>query len=304
MIDRLPITVLIAAKNEEANISRCLASTSLAERVLVIDSKSTDRTPQISREYGAEVYDFVYKGGYPKKRQWALDYIPIGTEWIFLLDADEVIPPELWEEIRCAISRKDTADAYLIKKGFHFLGRRFRFGGFSHSAILLFRRGKASFERLFVAPVNSQDMEVHERLLVKGTLGKLKTPIIHEDFKGLEAYIARHNFYSTWEAQHRLHFLKTRSWGEESVNPRFFGNTQERRRWLKKMMLRLPCEPLLWFTYHYFFRLGFLEGRPGLIASQLRARHFSQARFKLFELKLKDGSMFAGSKLQPNKTDA
>jgi hypothetical protein len=118
----------------------------------------------------------------------------------------------------------------------------------------------------------------------------LKTSLIHEDVKGLEAYIARHNFYSTWEAHQRFNFLSTGNWGEASVQPRFWGNTQERRRWLKEWILKLPCEPLLWFAYHYLFNLGFMEGRAGLIASQLRARHFSHVRAKLYELQIKNGA--------------
>jgi glycosyltransferase involved in cell wall biosynthesis len=289
MIEKQPITVLIAAKNEEANIARCLSALSPVARVVVIDSHSSDRTAQISREMGAEVQEFCYQGGYPKKRQWALDHIPIDTEWIFLLDADEVVPAELWEEISNTISRKSAADAYLVTKGFHFLGRRFRFGGFSHSAVLLFRRGKANFERLCAVPADPQDMEVHERLLVDGVIGKLKTELIHEDCKGLEAYIARHNLYSTWEARQRYSYLKTGQWGEQSIDSLFFGNTQERRRRIKELMLHMPCEAPLWFAYHFLFRLGFLEGRAGLIASQLRARHFSQARAKLYELQIASG---------------
>jgi glycosyltransferase involved in cell wall biosynthesis len=284
VIAKLPVTVLIAAKNEEANIARCLSALSPARRVLVIDSHSDDGTAQISRKFGAEVLEFEYKGGYPKKRQWALDHLEIDTEWIFLLDADEVVPAQLWEEIANIFDSKDAADAYLITKGFHFLGRRFRFGGFSHSAVLLFRKGKARFERLADAPANSLDMEIHERLLVEGVLGRLKTPLVHEDFKGLEAYIARHNLYSTWQAQLRNHFKRTSSWGEESVEPFLFGNTQERRRFLKGLIIYVPFEAHLWFAYHFLFRFGFVEGRAGFIASQLRAQHFSQVRAKLYEL--------------------
>jgi glycosyltransferase involved in cell wall biosynthesis len=290
MIAPQPITVVIAARNEEANIARCLAALAPAKHVLVIDSCSSDKTASISRSLGAEVFQFEHRGGYPKKRQWALDYIPISTDWILLVDADEVIPPELWEEIAKTISHKDTEDAYLITKGFHFLGKRFRFGGFSHDAVLLFRKGKASFEKLHTDPADSQDMEIHERLLVKGRIGKLKTPLIHDDAKGLEAYIARHNFYSSWEARQRFNFLATGNWGEASVEPKFLGNTQERRRWLKELILKLPFEPHLWFSYHYLLRLGFMEGRAGLIASQLRARHFSHVRAKLYELQIKNGT--------------
>lgn len=287
MIAKQPVTAILAARNEEANIARCLASLRPAERILVIDSQSSDSTARISLEYGAEVHQFMYLGGYPKKRQWALDRIPIHTEWILMIDADEVVPEELWDEIAETINRVDCADAFLITKGFHFLGRRFRFGGFSHSAVLLFRKGRANFEALFASGTRSQDMEIHERLIVQGRIGKLKTSLIHEDFKGLEAYIERHNFYSTWEAEQRWNYLKTGTWGTESVKPRIFGNTQERRRWIKGLMLHIPSEALLWFGYHFFLRLGLLEGRAGLIACQLRARHFSQVRAKLYELALK-----------------
>ena len=99
MINPLPLTVLIAAKDEERNIGRCLASLSPAERIVVIDSHSKDRTAIIAAEQGAEVVQFEYSGGYPKKRQWALDTLTITTPWILLLDADEAVPPELWQEI-------------------------------------------------------------------------------------------------------------------------------------------------------------------------------------------------------------
>ena len=86
---------------------------------------------------------FDYRGGYPKKRQWALDTLDITTEWVLLLDADEVVPPELWDEIESATAGADAPPAFLITKGFHFLGKRFRFGGFSFAAVLLFRGGRA-----------------------------------------------------------------------------------------------------------------------------------------------------------------
>jgi len=283
---KLPLTVLIAAKNEEANLARCLGALAPAARVVLLDSHSTDRTAEIATARGAEVLQFAYAGGYPKKRQWALNTLAITTEWVLLLDADEVVPDALWTEIAAAIARRDVSPAYLITKGFHFLGRRFRFGGFSHSAVLLFRRGTARFEELIRDPKNAQDMEVHERLLVDGHVGRLKTPLIHEDFKGLKAYIDRHNQYSTWEARLRTGYLTDGAYGHAAIRPRLFGNVQERRRFLKLLAVRAPGEPLWWFLYHFIFRLGFLEGRPGLIASQIRASYIAQARAKCFELRL------------------
>jgi len=290
MSGHVPVTVVIAARNEEANLSRCIKALAPACRIVVVDSNSQDGTVAIAADAGAEVVQFHYRGGYPKKRQWALDTLDIATPWVMLVDADEVVPSRLWAEISDVVSSPKATDAYLVTKAFHFLDRQFRFGGFSHSAIVLFRRGAARFEELLSDPPRDQDMEVHERLIIHGKIGKLKTPLIHQDFKGLQAYIDRHNKYSTWEALVRLQFLSTGRWGNDAVQPRLFGNTQERRRWLKSLALRIPFEPQLWFLYHYVLRLGFLERRPGLIASRLRANYIADVRAKMYELSLQHGA--------------
>jgi glycosyltransferase involved in cell wall biosynthesis len=279
------VTAIVATKNEEANLARCLASIQEAERIIVLDSGSTDQTVNIALAAKVDVFTFDYRGGYPKKRQWALDTIPLTTEWVLLLDADEVVPPALWNEIRGAISDPAARDAYLIQKGFHFLGRRLRFGGFSHRAVILFRTGKARFEEVFGGSAEGLDMEVHERVVVNGTIGELRTPLIHEDFKGLTAYLDKHNRYSTWEAHVRQTYLDTNCWGKLTISPRLFGDSQERRRFLKKFVIRIPFEPWLWFAYHYFACLGVLEGMPGLIASQIRMQYISNVRSKLYELR-------------------
>jgi len=117
-----------------------------------------------------------------------------------LLDADEQVTAELENEIATAIEKQATPDAFLIEKGFHFMGQKFRFGGFSHSAVLLFKTGKAKFEKIEIEETSGLDVEVHERLIVDGSIGIMKHPLIHDDFKGLQAYIDRHNRYSSWEA--------------------------------------------------------------------------------------------------------
>jgi glycosyltransferase involved in cell wall biosynthesis len=284
---RLPITVILPVKNEAPNLDRCLQACKQAARVIVIDSHSSDGTCEIAAIAGVEVVQFVHTGGYPKKRQWALENLPIETEWVLFLDADEVVTETLWSEIESAIASPAAKSGYLIRKGFHFLGRRFRFGGFSHQAVLLIRKGRGRFEQLVEVPGDSLDMEVHERMIVEGDIGILRSPLIHEDFKGLEAYIDRHNRYSTWEAFIRSHSIDTGSYGQNQVQPRLFGNVQERRRWVKRFLIRIPGEPWLWFFYHFFFRLGFLEGRRGLIAAQIRRQYIANARAKMFELHLR-----------------
>lgn len=287
-ITRSEITVILPVKNEAVNLHKCLSAIKvleLTQRVIIIDSNSQDSTSDVASSYGAELVQFQYAGGYPKKRQWALDNLNINSPWIFFLDADEVITPDLAKDIKKIISSKEVHDGYLIKKQFHFLGRRFRFGGFSHSAVLLVRNGLASFEELVIDEINSLDMEVHERLIVKGSIGKINSPLRHEDFKGLEAYLDRHNQYSSWESKLRFSYLTSGSYGSSSISPSMFGGAQERRRFLKLIAMRIPFESWAWFIYHYFLRLGFLEGRPGLIASQIRASYISQVRAKIYELK-------------------
>jgi glycosyltransferase involved in cell wall biosynthesis len=280
------VAVIVAVRNEAANIGKCLRSLVPAREIFVIDSGSDDATAEIAREAGATVVQFSYHGGYPKKRQWAIDTLPIRSEWLLMVDADEEIPEALWQEIAAATAAPAGRAAFLVRKGFWFLGRRFRFGGFSFQAVLLFRKGMARFERLVedAAAAGAMDMEVHERVLVDGPIGTLRTPLIHDDFKGLAAYIDRHNRYSTWEARHRLHFLKTGQWGNESIRPRLFGNAQERRRFLKFIAVRVPGEATLWFLYHYVVRGGFLEGYPGYVASRIRANYIADVRAKVYEL--------------------
>jgi glycosyltransferase involved in cell wall biosynthesis len=286
--DKLPITVIIAARNEEANIGKCLDALAPAEKIIVLDSESSDRTSLLAEQRGASVVQFDYTGGYPKKRQWALNHHLFQTEWVFFIDADEVVPQKLWIEIEEALYHADEngTDAFIITKGFHFLGKKFRFGGFSHKAVLLFRKGKARFEHLINDPASFQDMEVHERLIVEGKIRVLSTPLIHEDFKGLQAYIDRHNKYSTWEATVRSGYLRSGQYGKDTIRPNLFGNAQERRRFFKAIAVAVPFEPSLWFCYHYFLKLGILEGRRGLIACQIRSSYIAQVRAKMFEMKL------------------
>jgi len=282
--DKVPLTVLVAVKNESKNIGKCLASVAWADQVVVVDSHSTDGTDTIARQFGSEVLQFNYSGGYPKKRQWALEHAALKNDWILLLDADEEVTNALAAEIAAAISAARCSAWYIVKE-FHFLGRRFRFGGFSHAAILLIRRGQARFETLLENDPSGLDMEVHERLHVDGLVGVLHNGLVHKDFKGLEAYIDRHNRYSTWEARLRMNLIEGVS-SEGQIQARLFGNPQERRRFLKSVATAVPFESTLWFLYHYIWRLGFLEGRAGLIAARIRRAHFENVRAKVYELQL------------------
>lgn len=282
------VTVIIAARNESANLPSCLESLSPAERIVLVDSGSTDETADIARNFGADVIQFEYQGGYPRKRQWAMDTLEIATDWVMLIDADECVPPVLWLEI--ANKLESDTDAFVIKKAFHFLGRRLVFGGFSHSAVLLFRKGKARFEELALEDMDDGfDMEVHERLHVGGRVGRMKSPVLHKDVKSVDHYIARHRGYARWEARVRYNYIRTGSWGK-GMDGDLFGDVQQRRRFLKGIAVRMPFEPICWFVYHYVIMLGFLEGKAGFVASRIRMQYISWVRKCIKEIKLQNAS--------------
>src|SRR5437868_10268505 len=141
----IPVSVVIAVKNEAKNLPRCLESVRNFGEVVVIDSQSSDATIDIARARGANVVQFYYGGGWPKKRQWGLDNLPLRHEWILLLDADESVTPELIAEIRLAVTQCEI-DGYYIGLDLFFLGKRLRHCGASFYKLCLFRRGMGRFE--------------------------------------------------------------------------------------------------------------------------------------------------------------
>src|ERR1700745_1635491 len=142
---KLPVSVIVAARNEEKNLPRCLEALRNVGEVYVIDSESTDATPEIARSFGAKVVQFHYQGGWPKKRQWAMENLPLAFDWIFLVDADEALTHELEAEIRQAI-KDPNVNEYYVSLRMYFLGRLLRHGGAGFWKLSLFRRGKGGYE--------------------------------------------------------------------------------------------------------------------------------------------------------------
>src|SRR5579863_7047819 len=136
----VPVSVIIAARNESKNLPRCLESLRSFGEVYVVDSQSEDATVEIARSYNAKVIQFFYKGGWPKKRQWALDNLPLAYDWVLLLDADEVLTAALVKEIRHVIAEAKVDGCYIQLQIF-FLNRALRFSGASFWKMSLFRRG-------------------------------------------------------------------------------------------------------------------------------------------------------------------
>jgi glycosyltransferase involved in cell wall biosynthesis len=273
--------VIIPARNEARNLPRCLASLGDVGEVYLLDSQSTDDTVRIAQSYGARVVQFHYRGGWPKKRQWAMDTLPLAYDWVLLLDADEVLTPELSAEIQRAI-HDPNFDGYYISLEMHFLGRRLRHSGASFWKLSLFRKGRGRYEcRLSDQDKNMADMEVHEHVIVEGATRQLRQSLVHHNVESLDRYIQKHNEYSNWEARVWLDGNRD----DEEIQPALYGTQAQRRRWLRRRLLEMPGSPMFFFLYKYFVRMGFLDGVPGLIYCTFQGVQFFHIKAKIYEIR-------------------
>jgi glycosyltransferase involved in cell wall biosynthesis len=278
----LPVSVIVPVRNEGRNLRRCLESLHGAGEVYVIDSQSTDDSVEIARAFGAQVIQFHYHGGWPKKRQWALDMLPLRYEWVLLLDADESLTPALFSEMKQAL-RNTEVDGYYIGLEMFFLGRRLRHSGAKFYKLSLFRHGQGRFECRAQQQDNSMcDMEVHEHVMVSGPTRKLKERLVHRNVDTLSRYIHKHNEYSNWEAQ----VWRESGGNKGELEANIFGSQAERRRWIRRMFFEIPGSPVLFMFYKYVLRFGFLDGVPGLIYCGFQGIQFFQIKAKLYEAKI------------------
>lgn len=252
MSAEFPLSIIILTKDEELNIRACLESVKWANEIFIVDSFSSDRTIEIARNFTDKIYQREFTG-YAAQKNWALDNLPLSNDWILSLDADEQVTPELRDEIIEVLSRPSDICGYYIKRRMIFMGRWIRYGNYYPLWLLrIFLRKSGRFEERIM----------DEHLILQGKTGRLKNDFIDENKKGLAFWIEKLNRFSTLEAIARL--------GEEKQRCRvyLFGFQPQRRKWLKKnIYLKFPLvlRPLLYFFYRYFIKLGFLDGKQGLI---------------------------------------
>ncbi len=254
---RSNIEVVFTVLDEEMNLPFSLPTvTGWADRVWVVDSGSRDRTIEIARAHGAEVLHQKWLG-YAGQKNWCLDNLPIQSDWVLIVDADEPVMPDLRDAMLAVASR--PADqvpeaAFYVNRYFIFLGKRIRHCGYYPSWNIRFlKRGRARYEM----------RDVHEHMIADGPVGYLHGHLEHNDRRGLEVYMDKHNKYSTLEAREILRYETGES--KESFKGRLFGNSAERRRWIKRNLYgKLPFKFLWRFAYGYFVRLGVLDGMTGL----------------------------------------
>ena len=268
----MSVTVLLPVFNEELHLARSLDSVvGWADRVVVIDSFSDDRTPQIAAAYAQRGVEFVqhrYEGPADQKN-WALEHLGIDTVWVLFLDADECVSPDLAAEIAGLCSQPlgpQSPAGYFLNRRILWMGKWIRHGGwFPNWNLRLFQFGRARYEQ----------RRVHEHMECDGPTTKLRGHLVHEDVRDLTHSIAKHNRYSSLEAAEYFELLRGR---RDTYARLFTRDPLARRRWIKtKLWARLPAKPMLYFFWCYFLRAGFLDGLTGL------RYHLLHAMFKAFD---------------------
>lgn len=258
----MPVSVIIPIKNEAENLPRCLASIPWADEIFVVDSQSSDGSQGIAEKHGAKVVQFAFNGTWPKKKNWALEHLLFRNEWVFILDADEVLPPAAEAEFRSAISNAGKIAGYWINRRFMFMGRWLRHAYYPNWNLRLFRHSLGRYEKLTDVATASGDNEVHEHVVVQGPTGRLGCEMDHYAFPSVEVFVEKHNRYSNWEARVAAAAASGASGELQSAR------VAQRRR-LKRLSQRLPFRPLLRFLYVYIWQRGFLDGREGYYFARL-----------------------------------
>lgn len=275
----LDISVIILTYNEELHIERAISNAKrFAKEVFVVDSFSTDGTIEIAERNGAKVYrhEFRYQAD---QFNWALDNLPITTEWVFRLDADEYLTEPLIDEIKDTLAKAnkdDGVNGYTAPRQMLFLGRYIKHGIVPMIMLRLFRYKYGRVE--------DKMMDEHV-MLSEGSVGNLINPFFDDNHNGVTWWTQKHNGYSTREA---LDLLAT-EYGISLDNG--VANTGEHSAYVRKMKLKYVRLPLFWrafafFVYRYFFRLGFLDGKEGFLWHFLQGFWYRcLADAKVYEIK-------------------
>ncbi len=260
----LPVTVVVTTLNEECNIARCLQSLEAFNQVYVVDSHSTDNTVDIAKDYGAEVVLYSWDGQYPKKRGWCLEHLDFQHDWVFWVDADEVVPPAVISEFRRIFSSIPDEDAFFVPSQYVWGGRVLHHG-MGNNKIALFHCDKMIFPTVCDLDIDGMgEIEGHYQPVFKdgfeGKIGCLRSPLLHYAYDDLDKWQERHERYAVWEAS----MTKRNAW---PVDPVLWRET------VKKILRRNALRPYVFFLYSYFFKFGFLDGRAGYDFAMSRKRY-------------------------------
>lgn len=252
-------SIFILTYNEELDIAACIESALLSDDVIVVDSCSTDRTRERAAAYPVRFIEHPFES-HGKQRTWMLKNVPYKYDWAYILEADERMTPELFQDCLTAI-REPNLVGYYAAEQVMFMGTWIRRSTqFPRYQLRLLKRGKVWFD----------DYGHTEREVCDGPTGFLKATYPHYTCsKGMSRWIEKHNRYSSDEARETVQQLQS---GKVNWGALWFGRSEvERRRALKDLSLRLPCRPLVRWIYMYFLLGGWMDGRAGFAWCTLQA---------------------------------
>jgi glycosyltransferase involved in cell wall biosynthesis len=251
------IAVVILTLNEERNLPDCLAGLRGIDcEVFVVDSGSSDRTVEIAEECGAKVFRHPFEG-YGRQRNWALRELPLACEWVLNLDADERLTPELAREIAVTMANPPAGvDGFMLRRRTVFMGRWIRHGGhYPNYQLRLFRRASGECE----------DRLYDQHFVVQGAVSSLKNDYIDVVASELSTWSMRH---VRWAGAEASELMRTEAVQGARVSASLMAGAIAKKRWLReKVYGRVPLfvRPFGYWVYRYFFRLGFLDGKEGLV---------------------------------------
>jgi len=229
------ITALAISFNEEANVKRYVESLHFADEIIFVDSESTDQTVAIAQSMGVKVINRPFTN-FSEQRNFAIEQA--SHDWIVFFDLDEIITPELEQEIRATVQNPGEKNAFFVKRTFHFMGKRIRFGGWQNDkAIRLFNKNHGTYNGNLV----------HEEVKSDGKVGILKNRLNHYSYKSFDNYNDKLNLYSKLQALNLY---------QKKKRPNAY---------------HFFIRPLYRFLWQYLFRLGILDGKEGFILAYVHS---------------------------------
>jgi glycosyltransferase involved in cell wall biosynthesis len=268
----IPVTVMIFTLNEELHLPPCLDSLRDFDDVIVVDSYSSDRTEAICVERGVRFFQNKFEG-FGTQRNWAFDEIESRHDWVLILDADERVPPELAREIDGIVRQpRNETGAYRVRRRFYMWGRWLRYSSLYPTWVVRL------VDKTRVRYVNRGHAETQ---LVDGATGSLSCDLIDENLKGIDEWFARQNRYTTKDAEFELEAES----GSLSLAHMFSGDPLVRRALAKRLAMKMPLRPFFYFLYSYIVRMGFLDGRDGLVFCTMKALHQRMILVKKYDLR-------------------
>jgi len=272
----MSVSVLILTLDEEINLPECMQSVSWSDDIVVFDSFSSDRTVEIAKSAGARVVQRKFDN-WSSHQNWAVENIEFNHPWVYYSDADEIVPPELRDEILKVTSDKERAEvAYRLRFKNMFMGKWIKHSSLYPSWIpRLWRPEKIRWKR-----------EANPVAVIDGPVGFLQNHFLHYSFnKGFAAWFEKHNNYSSHEA---IETLKDLDHGAIDFKGLISSNPVRRRIALKRLSFRMPARPVANFLYRYLLRAGFLDGREGLSYCTLQAVYEYMICCKVKELRRRE----------------